>query len=258
MKHRLLTLALVGVCANTAYAYEYLLQFTPRTGARGLVVAGYHFVGNTVVGNCSYYTVTATSGRGGRSVTTHYYNICSWDLHGNLVSLTPVLSSPTAPAPISQIGTEVVYAMSGTSKTGADTRGFGFVSTPSAHYSWQTPNGASVVISYAGIHQVTVTLISDGDFPLQYEGAEVATSISGGYTSAAGSAVVSGSTCGHSVTVGSTCSVTVSYTPGSIRCTGSPYGYAYTAMSLALVTDAGGAIHFTQNFTITGVPLCDD
>jgi hypothetical protein len=43
--------------AAAAWACEYPLRFTPNAGDRGLVVAGYKFNGNTVVGNSSHYTV---------------------------------------------------------------------------------------------------------------------------------------------------------------------------------------------------------
>jgi hypothetical protein len=72
MTRLLLTLTLLGV--QFSYAYEYKLQFTPQAGARGLVVAGYQFDGGTVVGNCSYDTVSAGSGRGSHGKTTHHYN----------------------------------------------------------------------------------------------------------------------------------------------------------------------------------------
>jgi hypothetical protein len=118
-------------------------------------------------------------------------------------------------------------------------------------------NGGYAVIPYA-VYSITATLISDGDFPLAFEAASVAASASGFYTPAPGTAIVSATTCGSSVAAGSTCSVTVSYNPKTIKCTGSPYGYAYTRIDLKLVTDAGANTDFTQGFTITGVPMCDD
>jgi hypothetical protein len=255
MKRLLLTLISLG--AQFTYAYEYKLQFTPRGGAYGLTVAGYAFTGNNVVGNCSYYTVSSGSGRGAHSTTTWHYNTCSWDLFGNLVSLTPLSSAPVTPPAISQTGTEIVYAVSGTSSTGRDTRGFGFVNTPSSHYSWQTVNGGYAVIPYS-VYTITATLISDGDFPLDFDGATVTSSAFGYYTPSGGTATVASTTCGSSVAAGTTCSVTVSYNPTTIQCTGSPYGYAYTGISLSLITDAGANTDFTQRFTITGVPICDD
>ena len=253
---RLLSI-LILLAANTAFAYEYRLQFTPASGARGLVVAGYQFQNNTVVGNCSYYTVTALSGRGGRTRTTYYYNTCSWDLFGNLRSLTPVASAPVAPPVIMTTGTEIVYAVNGSSTTGIDTRGFGFVSTPSSHFTWQTPNGGYAVIPYAPI-VITATLRSDGDFPLNFLGATVTPSVSGTITPSPGTATVSGTTCGASVATTTQCSVTVTYNPTTIKCTASPYGYAYTKIDLALITDAGAPADFTEGFTITGVPICND
>ncbi|MGK4277439.1 hypothetical protein, partial [Escherichia coli] len=60
------------------------------------------------------------------------------------------------------------------------------------------------------------------------------------------------------VPVGSACSVTVTYIPMTIKCTSDAYGYAYTQIDLSLVTDAGANTDFTEGFTITGVPICDD
>lgn len=254
---RCLLLALIWLGAHSAYAYEYQLQFTPRSGARGLVVAGYQFNGNTVFGNCSYYTYTAGSGRGSHGTTTYYYNTCTWDLYGNLISLTPVSAPPAAPPVISTNGTEIIYAVTGGESTGQDTRGFGFVNTPSSHYSWQTPSGGYAVIPYA-VYPVTATLISDGDSPLAFDGATVAASVFGTITPSPGTATVTSTTCPSSVPAGSTCSVTVSYDPTSIKCTASPYGYAYTGIDLSLITDAGVNADFMLRFTVTGVPICDD
>ena len=69
------TLILLGF-AHVASAYEYRLQFTPQSGARGLVVAGYEFNGSTVIGNCSYDTTSPCSGRGCHTVTVHHDNTC--------------------------------------------------------------------------------------------------------------------------------------------------------------------------------------
>ncbi len=255
MKRLWLTMMLAG--APFASAYEYTLHFAPPAGARGLAVAGYEFNSNTVAGNCSYYTVTSGSGRGSHSTTTYHYNGCTWDLFGNLISLTPVSAAPVAPPQLSQTGTEIVYAVQGESSTGVDTRGFGFVNTPSSHYSWQTSNGGYAVIPYA-VYTITATLVSDGDYPLTFDSAEVTSSISGTITPSPGTATVSSTTCPSSVPVGSTCSVNVSYNPQTIKCTGSPYGYAYTRIDLSLITDAGANTDFTEGFTVTGVPVCDD
>jgi hypothetical protein len=141
-------------------------------GARGLVVAGYQFNANTVAGDWSYYVISACSGRGCHGTRTDYYNTCTWDLFGNLISLTPVSSPPAAPPVLSTNGTEIVYAVNGSSSTGLDTRGFGFVNTPSSHYSWQAANGGYAVIPYA-VYTITLTLASDGDFPLTLDSASV-------------------------------------------------------------------------------------
>ena len=72
MTRALLVLStLIGLgLADVASAYEYRLQFSPQSGARNAVVAGYQFdVSGNVVGNCSYDTYSACSGRGCRSTT---------------------------------------------------------------------------------------------------------------------------------------------------------------------------------------------
>jgi hypothetical protein len=126
-------LALFMLCiAHGAGAYEYHLQFTPASGGRGLVVAGYRFSGDTVIGDCSYYTASACSGRGCHGVTTYHYNTCTWNLFGKQLGMTS--GAPAAPKPLYQAGTEIVYASSGSISTGLDTRNFGFVSTPSSLY----------------------------------------------------------------------------------------------------------------------------
>jgi hypothetical protein len=255
MTRTLLALALLGA-SSAAFSYEYRLQFTPQAGARGLSVAGYAFKGQTVVGNCSYYTVSACSGRGCHPVTTQHPGTCTWDVYGNLLSMVP--GAPTAPAAIGQNGTEIIYARSGASSTGSDTRGYGFVDTPASHYSWQTLNGGYAVIpdkSYA----VVATLVSDGDRDLVVSGATVKPQISGMVTATAGKAVIVSNTCATApLPPGSTCTVKVSYRPQSIKCTASPYGYAYTGITLSLVTNAGANTDFTERFTVTGVPICDD
>jgi hypothetical protein len=96
---------------GVAGAYAYRLQFTPSSGYRGLVVAGYEFAGDTVVGNCSYYTVHSGSGRGGgyHSIKTYFNQTCTWDLYGNLLGTTP--GAPAVPAPQYISGTQTVYAV---------------------------------------------------------------------------------------------------------------------------------------------------
>ncbi|HEY0794465.1 MAG TPA: hypothetical protein VGD64_01675 [Acidisarcina sp.] len=257
MMKRVFLLSLLFLGALVAHAYEYHLQFTPASGAQGLVVAGYSISGSTITGNCSYYTSRSSGGRGGHSIITHYYNVCTWDLYGNLTSITPKPSAIAVPPVLSTSGSEVIYAVAGSTKTGSDTRGFGFSSTPSAHYSWETPNGGYAVISYSN-YVFTASLISDGDFPLVIDQATVQANTSGYYTPSPGTATITGNSCGSSLPVNSTCTLTITYNPQTISCTGSPYGYAYTNVDLALVTDAGANPGFSQGFTITGVPICDD
>ena len=127
MRRLLFTPDLSLLAVPLACTYEYKLQNPVPGGVYALTVAGHSFDGDTVGGNCSYYTVSAGSGRVGHSTRTYHYNTCTWDLYGKLLSLTPVTSAPVAPPPLSTNGTETVYATNGTSTTGHDSRGFGFV-----------------------------------------------------------------------------------------------------------------------------------
>src|SRR5882762_3243151 len=146
MKAFRMCLAALGCLAFTgaARAFEYPLQFTPNPGYRGLVVAGYAFNGDSVVGNCSYYTVHSGSGRGGgyHIYKTYYNQTCTWDLFGNLTGIA--VGAPVAPAPLYVNGTQTVYATNANGDlTGSDIAlgpNGGFVITPGAHYSWVTSN----------------------------------------------------------------------------------------------------------------------
>jgi len=167
-----LTVTPVATTTTSGGANEYPLQFTPGAGYRGLVVAGYQLVansfgGSTVLGNCSYYTVRSGSGRGGgyRTITTHYDQTCTWDLYGNLLTVTP--GAPVVPAPLSVNGTQTVYAANAQGVfTGSDSAlpFHGFVYTPGSHFSWLTPNPYTVLSQT--VYTVTATLKSDGDMPL--------------------------------------------------------------------------------------------
>jgi len=254
---RLLFAPLLLLTANAASAYEFNLQFPVPAGARNLVVAGYSIdpVGKTVLGNCSYVVYSACSGRGCHSVPHHYNNTCTWDFHGNLLHV--VSGAPPQQVPLSQNGTEIIYALDGKVSTGRDSRGFGFVNTPAAHYSWQTPDGTYQVIPYAP-YMVAATLISDGDLSLKIKKTAVAAVVSGAITPSAGKAAITDDSCSAVVSPGSSCTITVTYDPTKVSCTNSGYGYAYTGIDLSLSSNAGLKQDFTQRYTVTGVPLCDN
>lgn len=257
MKYFLLIPILLAT--QLAHAFEYKLQVSAMPGAQGLNVAGYQINPNTstILGDCSYYIVTYSGGRGGHSVRTNHYNTCTWDLHGNLLSITPVAAPMPAPAQIAVNGSEIIYASFGTSSTGRDTKGFGFVSTPASHYSWTTANNGHAVIPYAP-YLITATLTSDGDLPLNIGSVILTPSATGVLTPSGGNATLKSSTCGQTVQVGTSCSITVSYDPTPIACVNSAYGYGYTQLDLSLVTDAGASTDFIEGFTVTGIPNCDN
>ena len=240
----ILLFILIGL-APAAQAYEYHLQFNLPSGARDATIAAYSIDATTVTGTCSFTTYSPCSGRACRPRQVRHDQTCTWDLYGNL--LGTAAGAPQAPLPLYESGTEIVYATNGTSTAGHDVGNFGFVDTPSVHYTWQTPSGGSAVIADVPT-LVSATLLSDGDFDLNFASASA--------TASAGSATVDA--CPATVPVGSTCTVTIVYDPTAIACTLSPYGYEYPSIDLSLVTDAVPAQDFTARFTVTGVPICDD
>jgi uncharacterized repeat protein (TIGR03803 family) len=239
----------VAVPAASGGGNEYPLQFTPASGARGLVVAGYQLiadptVGYKVVGNCSYYTQHSGSGRGGgyKTITTYYNQTCTWDPFGTI--LTIANGAPAVPAPISTNGTQTIYAINPTGAfTGSDTAlpNRGFVFTPGSHYTWLTSNAYTVL--QQRVYTLTMTLKSDGDMPLTISSVR-ASALRGG-------ASVAGTTCSGQIPVGSTCSVSVTYDPTRFQ---SPTGLAYDTLTLAVVSDAGLVHDFVQSYTIVLTP----
>jgi len=235
----LLTFCLV-ILSPAARAYEYALQFTPNAGARGLVVAGYHFVGNQVVGNCSYYTVTGSSGKGGGGQTRKSYNqTCTWDMHGNLVNIDTT-AGPTAPHPLSSSKGVVIYDQNAAGDTtGTDLKEpeKGFVSTPGGHYTWQTPMNSAVL--HDQVYTVTVSLKSDGDVPVDIS-AVTPSALHGAVT-------LKSTTCTGAIAKGKTCSISATYDPTQLLFTD---GVAKDTFRVDVATDAGAPHDFVQKYTI--------
>jgi len=234
--------------APVAGAYDYPLQFTPDPGFRHLIVAGYRFVGSEVVGNCSYSTASASSGRGGgsHSVVKSYQQTCTWDLYGNLLGITP--GAPAVPAPIFVAGTRTVYDSNGNgSSTGSDSKipGQGFVSTPSPHYSWFPPNNNAPL--QPTVSNFVVMLKSDGDVPLDIVAVEA--------TARKGTAVVESTTCIREIQAGATCAITVTYDPTHLT---SPTGLAYETIRITLPSCTGKGHELIQNYTVVVPRKLDD
>jgi len=238
------TMSFVAFClalfAPVAGAYEYPLQFTPNPGYRGLVVAGYQFQGSDVVGNCSYYTVSVSSvkGGGGGHTVKHYDQTCMWDLHGNLVSVTP--GAPVVPHPLSISGTKTIYAIAANGDTtGSDSKlpGRGFVSTQGGHYTWLTPMNNAVLKQV--VYNLVTTLKSDGDVPINIT-AVLPSALHGKVT-------LKNTTCSGQIKVGATCSISVTYDPTLLTGTD---GLAYDTLRIDLTSDAAASHDFVQNYTI--------
>jgi hypothetical protein len=238
------TISLLAFClvlfAPLAGAYEYALQFTPNPGYRGLVLAGYQFQGTDVVGNCSYYTVSGGSGKGGGGGHTvkHYDQTCTWDLHGNLLSVTP--GAPFVPSPLYTTGTQTVYATGANGLlTGSDSAlsERGFVISPGGHYTWLTPTNNAVI--HQVLSNLVATLKSDGDVPVN---------ISAVIPSALhGKIALKSTTCIGQIKVGATCSVTVTYDPTLLTGTD---GLAFDTLRIDITSDAAASHDFIQSYTI--------
>ena len=238
------TIGLLAFClvlfAPLAGAYEYPLQFTPNPGHRGLVVAGYRFQGADVVGNCSYYTVSGGSGKGGGGGHTvkHYDQTCTWDRHGNLLSVTP--GAPLVPLAIYTKGSQTVYAVDTNGDvTGVDSKisGGGFINSQGGHYTWLTPKTTAVIPQQ--IYHLVATLQSDGDVPV---------TISAVLPSALnGKAALVGTTCIGQIKVGDTCTIKVAYDPTLIAVSD---GMAFDTFRIDLTSDAAASHDFVQNYTI--------
>ena len=241
MKRSIAALAfcLLGI-VQVAAGYEYPLQFKPNAGHRGLIVAGYRFDGNNVVGNCSYYTVSGvSSGKGGgHKPAKTYAQTCIWDNHGNLLSMTP--GAPPVPVPKYTKGSLIVYDVNANGDyTGTDMHlpSRGFVNSVGAHYTWLTPNYNGVLQQF--VYTLTMVLKSDGDVSVNISSVTV--------SALHGAAKLKNTDCEGEIKVGAECSITLTYDPTAL--TGSS-GLASDTLRIDLTSDAGEAHDFIQNFTV--------
>jgi hypothetical protein len=238
----LLLVFAIGWFVQGARAYEYPLQFTSNPPGQDLLVAGYRFEGNEVVGNCSYRVVPGSSGRSGgnHGKIQIQEQTCRWDLYGNLLRVTP--GAPAVPAPIQINGTMTVYAANAKGgSTGRDTKmpGGGFVNTPGSHYSWVTPDAHAVTLQKQSGYSSVITLKSDGDAALEIRGLEA--------SSLNGWAVVETATCSGKIQPDATCSITIRFDLSKLS---SPGGQFDDTLTIKLKSDAGVARDFIQTYTI--------
>jgi hypothetical protein len=243
-----LAVGLLGVL-QVAMAYEFPLQFTANPGYRGLLVAGYYIQGTNVLGNCSYYTVSGGgSGKGGHVHVRTYTQYCTWDLHGNLLSMKhgapPNLAWP--PPVVATKGSLFIYATDASgSYTGTDSAlpEKGFVNSAGGHYTWVTSNHAAPLLGSI-VYTLTMTLKSDGDEAVDISKFDVSALHGAAKLKDTGGAC-SGSA--HwSVAVGETCSVTLTYDPTKLT------GVDETTDTLRVdvTSDAAASSDFVQNFII--------
>ena len=251
------------VFAPVAGAYEFPLQFTANAGYRGLVVAGYKFkmvpdasganLIDGVEGNCSYYTVTGGSGKGGEGggKVTNYYQTCQWDMSGNILhhqlQATPVIP----PRPLYSAGTQTIYDVDAAGDvTGTDSNikvapERGFINTLGAHYTWLTP--ASNAVYQDAVRDVSATLRSDGDAPVTISAVVPSALPLQGVVALKSTTCLAAGGEPQVLKVGGLCTVTVTYDPTQLTFTN---GVAYDTFRIDLTTDAPASHDFIQNFTI--------
>lgn len=289
---RLLGLAMLLLCAVVpAFGYEYHLQFSSQQAGSaiisGMTVIGDQFNADGTISGDAYYGRRACSGRYCTPYTTYYHYTAAWDTLGNLFG-TPVLVSSQAtpfqiPQPISiasastptgsPANSEQVYAVSGTSTTGHDSRGFGYVDIQASHFTWQTSselnvngypgtNNSIYVIPYAP-DSFQVTLASDGDLALNITSTVASITFNSYYDSGVGRVTVTntgsaGDCLAEPVAPGTSCALSVTFDPTPIKCSTSPQGFAYNHMAVGLASDAGNLAEWLGQYTITGVPGCSE
>ena len=234
MKHY--TIGAAALClASPAAAFEYPLQFTPLSGAQGLVVAGYTFDGPNVVGNCSYHITRSSGGRGGHTITTYFNQTCTWDRGGTLVS--EVSGAPNLPNPLSTVGGVTTYAIDTNGEyTGYDAnRNVGFINRLSPQYVFNTASGGFLFLQKQKPVSITLSVQSVGDYPLQVSGV----------TTASGAIIKMTSNGCVNVPVGGACAVVLQYDPTNIVKGDNPYTY-YDHISVSLTSNSGLAYTFTE------------
>ena len=273
----IITLWAYALLTLSAFGYEYHLQNTLSTGRTGTAIGESFNADGTVSGSLNYFHQSCVSRTCGPK--TYYCGTATWDAQGNLLndSLTgnpatdPTNGSTACPVTETVLyvtsaatpagtppNTEQVYAVSGLSRTGRDTRGFGYVDVPASHYTWQTVNGGYIVQSDAPF-TFDVVVANDGDLPLNITSTVTQVIVSGYYTNGTGTVTsVTGDCLSGPTSPGSICTLSAAFDPTTIHCTGSPYGYGYNVLTLALASDAGNLPDWDTHFTITGVPMCND
>jgi len=238
MNKLLQAIALLTLVSVSAFAHEYPLQFTAGAGARGLVVAGYQITASTVTGTCSYYTLTSGSGRGGgyRTIRKDYNQTCTWDLTGNLLSVTS--GAPATPPVLYTDGTRTTYASDGSSTAGSDSAllpNHGYVDTPNPHYTW----GPFTAPTGPAAQTVTLTLASDGDLPLDI------TSVT--ETTALARSQMLSTDCVAVLAPGSSCSIAIYHDPTQLAY---PTGLMYDTLTVTLESNSPQAAIYSSRFTI--------
>jgi hypothetical protein len=238
-------LAALGL-AGPAAAYEYPLQPADSHATRTFI-AGYAYKNGKVAGDCSYEIVSGGGGRGSHSVTTNFYQHCTWDLHGVLSTIAA--GKPTAPTPLSTTNGLTIYARNATGGfTGVDTAhgNLGFVNTPSAQFTWLTASGGVVFAASQKAFPVTLSIQNVGELPL------VVNKISP--TALYAKASLKSTTCAPTaVPPGHSCTIVVTYNPGVIPGGDDPYT-AYDRLSVTITSNSGQATAFGETIEVPIAP----
>lgn len=274
-------LLLLALSAS-GFGYEHKLQFNafiPYNPVVGPVtVIGERFntnsSGNIVSLSGSIHFTTVPSGCRYICPRTSHDWTGTWDLDGNLLSVAQTpwgaqqpIGIGSSTTPLAETNNEAIYAEGILPNNNVITTGqdalyrYGYVDTIQSHYTWSQ---TTIPVEYVPGHFViprtppfvfSLSLMSDGDLPLNITSTIAQVTASGYYTNGTGTATYMpqpGDCLSAPVTPGTSCVVQISFDPSTIISTGSPYGYAYNNFSLALASDAGNLADFLVAFTITG------
>ena len=143
-----------------------------------------------------------------------------------------------APSVLYIDGTKTIYAIDGASTTGVDGAllpDHGYINTPGPHYTWApftSPNGPAA-------QNVTLTLASDGDSPLDITAVTETTSLARSHMVL--------TNCVGILAVGSSCSITIYYDPTRLAY---PTGLMYDTLTVAVQANAPQTTIFSSHFTI--------
>ena len=124
---------------------------------------------------------------------------------------------------------------SGSGKGGGYHTIHGYVDTPSAHFTW----GPFTAPGGPGVQTVTMSLVSDGDMPLDMASVTETTSLARSH--------MTSTNCIGVIHAGSSCSISIYYDPTRLAY---PTGLMYDTLTVTAQSNSPQAGTFSSHFTI--------